>query len=87
MEKFLFETSLGTVKCIIDTDKPSLSSDPYHPKIILSEGEITVIEGKTYLDKLYTWVGLRLINGWVKVDFDDGYYGCPEYRRVDTPIV
>ena len=90
MKKFMFETSLGVVKCTVDLSKPHLSSDPDWPNFVLSEGEVKIISGEEYLDKLYTMGrlgGLRLQKSWVKIDLDDGYYGCPEYKIIKLPLL
>lgn len=82
MKKFTFETSVGRVVCAVDTDKPCISSDPKFPNYIISEGEVTILEGREHLDKLYTWEDLELKSDWVHVELSDGYYGSPEYRVV-----
>ena len=87
MDKLMFETSLGAVVCTVDCTKPDLSDDPEFQGYVISEGKITIIKGKEYLDKLYTWNCLFLRCGWVFVDLDDGYYVSPEYKSIRLPLV
>ncbi|GAF74892.1 unnamed protein product [marine sediment metagenome] len=87
MRKFMFETSFGEVICIADTSKPLLSSDPDWRDFVLSEGEIKVIKGQEHINRLYKWSDIYLKDGWIMVCLKDGYYGSPEYKITNLPLL